>query len=72
MMVKTGSTRVIMRLIWVMDNATVLMRGWRGCSANDNAVEEGNRQEYSRVIEKCLVAAEKRVGCGIGIGEGFH
>ena len=43
-----------------MDNATVIIRGWRECPAGDNAMEEGNRQGYSRVIEKYLMAAEKR------------
>jgi hypothetical protein len=40
-----------MRLIVLMDNADILVRGWRAALAGDNAVSEEQRQGYCRVIE---------------------
>ena len=57
---------MIMRLIWFMDNTTAHIRGWREWLAADNAVAPDRRQAFSGVIEKYLVAAEKR-GWVVGV-----
>ena len=49
-----------------MDNTKLLLRGWRDALAQDNAVDSGKGQAFSRVIEKYLLASEKR---GWEIGE---
>jgi site-specific recombinase XerD len=49
-----------------MDNTELQIQGWREELARDNAVDEGRKQGYSRVIEKYLLASERR-GWGIGV-----
>ena len=50
-----------------MDNTKFLLRGWREVLASDNAVDSGKGQAFSRIIEKYLLASEKRAW---EIGEG--
>jgi len=49
-----------------MDNTKFLLRGWRDALTQDNAVDSGKGQAFSRVIGKFLLASEKR---GWEIGE---
>jgi len=44
----------------MMDNTKSLLRGWRKTLAQDNAVDSGKGQAFSRVIEKYVLASEKR------------
>ena len=53
-------------LIWHMDKAAIQIRDWRRSVESDNAVELGKRQVFSRVIERYLLAAEKR-GWAVGV-----
>jgi hypothetical protein len=59
---------MIMRWMDDMDNKRFLLRGWREALALDNAVDSGKAQGFSRVIEKYLLACEKR-GWEVGEGE---
>ena len=43
-----------------MDNTKFLLRGWRDALAQDNAVDSGKGQVFSRVIGKYVLASEKR------------
>ena len=50
-------------IFWVllrMDNTNYLLRGWRESLAGDNAMSGEQAQAYSLVIEKYLLAGEKR------------
>ena len=56
-------------IFWVllrMDNTNYLLRGWRESLAGDNAMSGEQAQAYSLVIEKYLLAGEKR-GWVVGV-----
>lgn len=48
-----------MRLILLMDTTVVGLRGWREALGRDIAVPTEKRQDFSRIIEKYLVSAER-------------
>ena len=50
---------VILRSIVRMNMAVGILRGWRDCLLADSAVPAEKRQEFSRIIEKYLLAAER-------------
>jgi hypothetical protein len=51
--------RVILRSIVLMDNKVRIVRGWRAALASDIAVTAEQREAFSRVIEKYLLATEQ-------------
>ena len=58
--------RVILRLIFPMDNTDMLVRGWRGALASDIAVESEAKQTFCRIIEHYLSTVE-RLGRVVGV-----
>jgi integron integrase len=58
--------RLIMRLILLMDNTHMSVRGWREALAHDNAVTSEAKQGFCRVIEHYLITVE-RLGQAVGV-----
>jgi hypothetical protein len=57
---------VILRSIVRMNMAVGILRGWRDCLLADSAVSAEKRQDFSCVIEKYLIAAERN-GWAVGV-----
>ena len=57
---------VMFQVLLRMDHTNYLLRGWRESLAGDNAMSGEEAQAYSLVIEKCLLAGEKR-GWVVGV-----
>ena len=57
---------VILRSIGRMNMAVGILRGWRDCLLADSAVSAEKRQDFSRLIEKYLMAAERN-GWAVGV-----
>ena len=56
----------------VINNTSLKIENWREPLRADNSVKPGQVQSFSRVIEKYLLAAEKRGWAGGGVGEGLY